>query len=156
MAAVEVVYDFGGSLENFGAFDRGLRNGNLAMRATDVEGEGDLRFLVIPIESVFHFITVVIVLVISEDFGGGDIYLVFAEKFNNQCLLKFQFVVVIYDLPRGSGEIASVVGLDAKRGRFSYFGGDGLDEVGFSFSDIVSFNYFTWESVPEENLFTVV
>ncbi len=75
--------DFGGFLENFGAFDAGFGDGKFAVGAASMKSEGDFTSIIIPIEGVFHFITIVVIATISENLGEGDIDLVFAKKFNN-------------------------------------------------------------------------
>lgn len=67
-------------LNDFGAFDIGSRDRDFAVGATSMKGEGDLVGVIIPIESIFHFVAVVVVVVVGKDFWGVDYDLVLAEE----------------------------------------------------------------------------
>jgi len=51
-----------------------------------MKGEGDFFGIVVPIERIFHFVTIKIRAVVGFDFGSFDIYAVFAEKFDDEVL----------------------------------------------------------------------
>lgn len=76
---VEVVYYFSGGLKDFGAFDRGFCDRDFAMGATGMEGKINLIRVVVPVEGVFHLITVMKVAAVGKNFRGGNIDMVLAE-----------------------------------------------------------------------------
>ena len=79
MVSIEVVDYFGGTLKNLGTLDAGLRDGNFTMRTASMKSETDFIGIIIPIKGVLHFITVVVVVVIGENFGRNDRNLMLAE-----------------------------------------------------------------------------
>lgn len=81
MAIIEVGDDLLGFLKNIGAFERGFCDGGLAMRTTGVKGETNLISIIIPVKSILHFITIIIVVSISDNRWWGNINLVFTKNF---------------------------------------------------------------------------
>lgn len=66
-----------------------------------------------------------------------------------------ELVVIVEDLPGGSGEVARVFRVDAElRGVFD-FGGDGVVKMGLFSGDVEFGDDFAGEGVPEEK-FTAV
>ena len=82
--SIKVGDDFGGASEKLGAFDAGFCDRNFTMGATLVKSKLDMVSLIIPIEGVFHFVTIVVIAAISDDFGGVYSDAVLAEDFDNQ------------------------------------------------------------------------
>ena len=148
--SIKVGDDFGGASEKLGAFDAGFCNRDFAVGATLVKGKLDSISLIIPIEGVFHFVTIVVIVAIGDDFGGVYSDAVFAEDFDDQGWFLLQFVIVVQDLPGGGGEVAGVVRVDAMRGRILYLGGDGFEITGFALGDVVFGDSLTREGVPEK------
>lgn len=68
VAGVETGDDFGRVLKNLGTFNIGLSDGELAVGATLMKGEADFTSVIIPIEGVFHFVAVMVILTIGDNF----------------------------------------------------------------------------------------
>lgn len=81
VSGIEVGDDFLGGLENFGALERGFLDGDFAMRTSGMESEVDFLGVMIPIERIFHFIAVKIVMVVGDDCGRGKGDFVFTKNF---------------------------------------------------------------------------
>ena len=79
------------------------------MRAALMKGEGNLIALIIPVESVLHLIAIVIVLTIGRNLRSINIDMLLTEEFNHQLLLELQFVSVVNNLPRRSGEVTAIL-----------------------------------------------
>ena len=73
MAGIEVGYDGLSAGENFGMLQRGLSDGKLAMGAASMEGEVDLLSILVPVETIFHFVAVEIFLAVGGNWGWGDL-----------------------------------------------------------------------------------
>ena len=73
MAGVESIYEVLGFFENFGAFNGGFGDRNFAMRTAGVEGKFYLILLVVPIEGVFHFVAIAVILPVSDNRWDIDI-----------------------------------------------------------------------------------
>ena len=155
MASVELRYNRGGPGENFGMLEARLSDGDFAMRAASVEGERNLRSGVIPIEGVFHFVAVKIVVTIGNNLWRGDINTVLAEDLGDEEGFLLIFVGKIKNLPGGGGEITGVFGGDAVRGRMGNFGSNSFVVVRFFLGNLEIGNFFARESVPEKDFAAV-
>lgn len=67
--SIELFDDFSGSGENFGAFDAGACDGDFAVRTASMKGKANFARIVVPIERVFHFVAIMIILIVSKNFG---------------------------------------------------------------------------------------
>lgn len=152
---IEFFDEFLGGGENFGLLKRGLVDGEFLVAAASVEAEFDFSKIVVPIESVFHFVAVEILFAVSDNFGRVDSDFMFAKDFLDEILFFGKFVVVVKDLPGGSREIARVFRLDTILRGVLDFSGDGFIETGFLASNFEVDNSFARKGAPEENLTSV-
>lgn len=81
VGAIEVIDNLEGAGENLGALDGGLADGDFAVGAALVEGEVDLAVFVRVVEGIFHFVAVVVRLMVSDDRWLLDGDAVLAENF---------------------------------------------------------------------------
>ena len=152
---VELVNDFLSASKNFGALKGRMFDWKLLVGTAGVDGEVDFLGGMVPIEGIFHFIAVEIIVAIGNNFGGFKVDFFFAEGFDDEFGFEAVLGGEVKDLPRGSREKMVVFWLNTVfRGNLD-FGGDCLEVRGFSFGDFILFNKFTRQGIPEENFFAI-
>ena len=113
MTSIEVGDNTSSGLKDFGTFDAGIFDRDFAVGTAGMKSEADLIGAIIPVEGIFHFVAIMIVVVVGENVWGREVDLVLAKKFDNYFLFKTQFVGVIDYLPRGGREITLIAWSDA-------------------------------------------
>lgn len=129
MASIELFYNRCGFSENLGMLEARLSDRDFAVRAASVEGKRNLGSGVIPIEGVFHFVAVLIVVAIGNNLRRGDIDTMLAKNLGHEERFLLIFVGKIKNLPGRSGEVTGILEGNAMRGGVGNFGSDGFVEM---------------------------
>ena len=66
-----------------------------------MKGELNLARIIIPIEGVFHFVAIIVVVEIGNYFWFINVNVMLTENFSNQFGFELKLVIVFYYLPRG-------------------------------------------------------
>lgn len=152
---VELVDNFLSAGKNFGALKRRMFDWELLVGAAGMDGEVDFLGGMVPIERIFHFVAVEIVVTVGNNLGSFKRDFFFAEGFDDKLGLEAVLGGEVKDLPGGSREKMVVFWLNTVFRGILDFGGDCLEVGGFGFGDFIFFNKFTRQGVPEENFFAI-
>ena len=94
-----------------------------------MKGELDFAEFVIIIEGIFHFVAVIVRVVVSNNLGRINKNLVFAEDFGDEFGFELILIVPVDNLPGRSRKITSVFWLHTKLGWVTDFGSNSLNKM---------------------------